>query len=158
MGGHISGVPTQKDPILLEQLRAIPLEAVKKVKIYFDEHFPEQFKVNIATYEELFSDLLPKWETLGKRLVTKDEMVDVYETFAVMFTFCDGMFEHKMKELYRLFDFDGSGEIDFAELFLALQSTIYGFCKLLGLPIPSVTNVRSLAVKAIKMIDADEND
>ena len=87
-----------------------------------------------------------------------DGMIDVYEVLAVFYTFCDGMFEPKIKELYKLFDFDGSGEIDFAELFLALQSTIYGFCKLLGFNLPTSASVRALAVKAIKIIDADEND
>ena len=88
----------------------------------------------------------------------KEGNIDVYEDFAILFTFCDGMFEQKIKELYALFDFDGSGEIDFAELFLALQSTIHGFCKLLGFPIPPLSNIRALAIKAIKLIDADEND
>lgn len=85
-------------------------------------------------------------------------MIDVYEVFSVLISFCDGMFEPKVRELYRLFDFDNSGEIDFAELFLALQSAIYGFCKLLGFAIPSVTKIRALTVKAVKIIDSDEND
>ena len=87
-----------------------------------------------------------------------DGDIDMYEALAVMYTFCDGMFEPKIRELYRLFDFDGSGEIDFAELFLGLQSTICGFCKLLGFPVPSTAGIRSLAVKATKVIDKDEND
>ena len=87
-----------------------------------------------------------------------DGNIDIYEAFGVFYTFCEGMFEAKIKELYRLFDFDDSGEIDFAELFLALQSTIYGFCKILGFPIPSAACVRTLAVKAIKVLDVDEND
>ncbi len=88
----------------------------------------------------------------------KSGLIDIYEAFAVIYTFCDGMFEPKIRELYSLFDFDGSGEIDFAELFLALQSTIYGFCKLLGMPIPTIASIRALAVKAIQVIDSNEND
>jgi hypothetical protein len=88
----------------------------------------------------------------------KDNTIDIYEAFAVFYTFCNGMFEPKMKELFLLFDFDSSGSIDFAELFLTLQSTIYGFCKLLGLPIPPLSSIRALALKALQIIDADEND
>ena len=101
---------------------------------------------------------MPKWEALGKRVMEADGTIDVYEVLATLYTFCDGMFEAKIKELYHLFDFDASGQIDFAELFLGLQTTIYGFCKLLGYPIPPLPSIRTLAVKAIKVLDADEND
>lgn len=68
------------------------------------------------------------------------------------------MFLQKIKELYKLFDFEGSGSIDFEDLFLALQSTIFGFSKFLGFPIPSHSSVRALAADAFKLIDTEHDD
>lgn len=95
---------------------------------------------------------------MGRLLEDKEGTVNVFEVFAVLFTFCDGGFDDKLKEVFILFDFDGSGEIDFPEMYLALQSTLMGFCKLLGFPLPSAEQVNTLAKRAMKVIDADEND
>lgn len=99
-----------------------------------------------------------KWKQLGSRLLGTDGTIYVYEAFSVYYVFCEGMFEQKIKELFTLFDFDSSGQIDFAELFLALQSTIFGICKFLGFPIPSFASVRVLAQEGFKIIDSDNND
>ena len=68
------------------------------------------------------------------------------------------MYEPKLKELFILFDFDGSGNIDYTEMFLAMQSTVLGFCKLLGLPLPSSDMVKALSDRAVVILDSDEND
>lgn len=158
MGGFISGKEKNVDQTLIDVLRKIKLEEVSKLKAFYDSKYPETFKLDFLLYEDIFSEINIKWEALGKRLMDADQTIDVFEVFAVLFTFCDGLFELKLKELFILFDFDGSGEIDFSEMYLALQSTLLGFCKLLGFPAPSSIDVKALSTKAMKMIDANEND
>ncbi len=97
-----------------------------------------------------------KWELLGKKLMGTAETVDVFEVFVVLFTFSEGIYDQKLKELFILFDFDGSGDIDFSELQLALQSVLIGFGKLLGLPAPSAAEVKTLAELAMESVTLNE--
>lgn len=88
----------------------------------------------------------------------KEQSIDIFELFAVLFTFSDGLFEKKLKELFLLFDFDGSGDIDFSEIYLALQSTLQGFCKLLGFPPPVALSIKTLASKAMIATEGTDNE
>ena len=56
MGGYITGKPTKKDPELLEELHKITLEDVNKTKLYFDQYYPETFKIDFMMFEEVISN------------------------------------------------------------------------------------------------------
>lgn len=109
-------------------------------------------------FVQLFSDLTPKFEPIGKRLQDEKGIVNVYEAFAVFYAFSEGLFEEKIENLFFLFDFDCSGSIEFSEMFLAIQSIIFGMCRFLGLQMPAFTAVRGFAEKGFKSIDADQSE
>ena len=61
-------------------------------------------------------------------------------------------------EIFHLFDFDDSGDIDFSELVLTIQSTTRGITKLFQLPIPTQKDIKILSLRALSIIDVDENE
>ena len=82
----------------------------------------------------------------------KSGFIDVFEVFDILYTFCEGSFDEKIKEIFILFDFDGSGAIDYSELYLLFQSGILGFCKLLRLPLPNAAQIKMVTDETMEEI------
>jgi Ca2+-binding EF-hand superfamily protein len=79
--------------------------------------------------------------------------VDIMEIYAALFTFCKGQFDDKIKAIYNLFDYDGSGSIEFTEMCSTLQAFIMGLCKITGSDLPDDSEIQLLAVKAFAYLD-----
>jgi Ca2+-binding EF-hand superfamily protein len=88
-------------------------------------------------------------------LQNEENMVDIMEVYAVLFTFCKAQFDDKIKASFMLFDYDGSGQIEFPEMCSTLQSYIMGLCKITGTPLPKESEIQHLAVKAFTYLDPD---
>ena len=62
-----------------------------------------------------------------------------------------------LSELFRLFDFDGSNDFNFAELMLVFSSCIYGICKITHCPCPTFDEVKTLTLKGWEIIDENKD-
>ena len=74
-------------------------------------------------------------------IMREDQAVDIYQTLISMVVFSKGHFDDKLRTLFTLFDFDGSGEIERKELSCFIQAAVMGLCKLVGLPYPSTLGI-----------------
>ena len=94
-------------------------------------------------------------DKLYKILANSDGFVDITELYAILFTFCKAKYDDKIRAVFLLFDYDGSGQIEFPELCSTLQSFIIGLCKITNSPLPKETDIQHLAVKAFTFLDPD---
>ena len=60
-------------------------------------------------------------------------------------------------ELFRLFDFDGSNDFNFAELMLVFSSCIYGICKITHGKCPTFDEIKTLTLKGWEIIDENKD-
>ena len=79
----------------------------------------------------------------------------MYECFVAMTVFSNGDFDLKLKGLFRSFDTDDGGTIDWSELLTFLKAAIQGLCKLLKLPVPSLGQILEYSYSVYKEIDSD---
>ena len=74
-----------------------------------------------------------------------------------MTMFSKGEFNTKIMSLYKIYDTDGSGEIDRDELKKFLRSGILGLCKILSIPLPYENEITTFAYAWFRQMDVDHS-
>ena len=82
--------------------------------------------------------------------------ISVFETFIALVIFCKkAEYDDRIQLIFNLFDTDMGGNLDRKETAKLLQASIYGLCKLAGLPAPSKLRVTDYISEMFKYIDED---
>lgn len=82
--------------------------------------------------------------------------ISVLETFIALVLFCKKAdYDDRIQLVFNVFDADHGGTLDRKETSKMLQSSIFGLCKLAGLPSPSKIGVTEYISDMFKFIDED---
>ena len=82
--------------------------------------------------------------------------ISVLETFIALVLFCKkAEYDDRIQLVFNLFDEDNGGTLDRLETAKMLQASIYGLCKMAGLPSPAKLRVTGYISDIFKFIDED---
>ena len=107
-------------------------------------------------FNDVFGILMDDTEPLFNKL-QELKMVDIYEALACFGLFCGDSFENKCAFVFRLFDFDNSNTIEKTELVKTVNCVLRAICKVVGLPLPKMEFLESLANACFMMINKEKN-
>ena len=72
--------------------------------------------------------------------------------------FSKGEFDKKIQGIFKAFDQDGNGGIDWKEHLVFISAGISGLCKLVSLPLPRYDEILGYAYSSFKIIPHNKND
>ena len=82
--------------------------------------------------------------------------INIFEVFIALVIFCKNMdYDDRIHLVFNVFDLDGGGSLDRKETAKLLSATVFGLCKLAGLPSPTKLKVSEYISEMFKHIDAD---
>ena len=156
MGGYISSKGVLDQSLKIE-LSKIYIKQIREIYKYKESKYAECFDLNKSEFQDVFSELLNKWEELYDLVRDGKDKADMYQAFAVLTIFSKDLFKEREQMLFELFDFDQSGDISLPELTLLLTSCINGLSKITHVKTVEFEMLQNLALKGWKVIDSDQS-
>ncbi|KAL4486887.1 hypothetical protein ABPG72_009651 [Tetrahymena utriculariae] len=147
----------------LFSLKKITLKELYECIEIIDQQYPTSYRLFYEEFDQIFGILMddtePIFNKLSEQVSNNKElkMADVYECLACFALFSGDTFENKIQFVYRLFDFDSSNTIEKQELIFTISSVIKSLCKVVGVPVPKIEFLESLADACFLMIDKDHS-
>ena len=87
-------------------------------------------------FDSLFSPMVNNPYPLFKHL-KEGHKINVLEAFIALVFYCyDAEYDDRIRLIFNVFDIDGGGTLDRKEASKLISCSIYGLCKLAGLPVP----------------------
>ena len=82
--------------------------------------------------------------------------INVLESFIALVIFCfEAEYDDRIRLIFNVFDTDGGGTLDRKEASKLISCTVYGMCKLAGLPMPNKQVISDYIQELFKYIDSD---
>ena len=100
--------------------------------------------------------MLNNTQLLFTALKDNSNCANFYEAFIVMVLFCrTADYEERMRLVFDSFDIDSGGCLDRKELSQFINASIFGLCKICGIPEPSKLNVSKFISAQFVLVDSD---
>ncbi|CAD8057048.1 unnamed protein product [Paramecium primaurelia] len=162
MGNYFRTVP--KGPLeetLINFLKTRKLQHINDCIEMINDSYPTKSTLILDEYLDVFGGILEEWTEQVFLLLENNQssagQVDIYESLAVIIVFCGEEFNTKLEFIYKMFDFDQSGEIEKKELIMTLQASIRALCKIAKLQPPELKDLEYFAEKMFIQLDSDRS-
>lgn len=113
-------------------------------------------KLSWEEFDNIMSPMLNNPLQLFNTLADASQQVNFYEAFIVMVLFCrKAEYEERLRLVFESFDIDSGGNLDRRELGQFINASIFGLCKVIGLPEPSKLTVSEFTSDQFSLVDKD---
>jgi len=156
MGGVLSAIQIDSQNPLVQKISEITPKDLEDTLEFYAEYYPDLTTLNFEQFDDIFSPVFNDIEETFGMVSGGKEVVDWYETLALVVLGCNAQPEAKVAYLFQLFDFDGSGNISTKEFQMTLEACIRGLSKV-GSGFPKKTSVNRALHQVFQEIDSDDN-
>jgi Ca2+-binding EF-hand superfamily protein len=146
---------------LVKELKSKKMTDINECVEVINASYATKLTLNSEEFEEVFGSLLGNTEEHFIQLENTHNLnacVDVYESLSVFVILSGENFNEKLKFIFGLFDFDGSGHIEEKEMVMSLQSVIRGLCKYVNLSPPALKDIEKFSQRIFLDVDLDSSN